>query len=215
MRLVLLHQLPLEMYPPACNLLRFLAKHSGGDVWSITSTNQKGLVPFQTDGVRIRRYRFGKHADWVLLRWVYSLLWHFQAAWLLCRLRPAAVISVEPHSARCVALAVFCWQNRTVADSSSRVLHAGGLPASGKSPDMDQQTFRKRLVEACGLDISDKRRQAASFSKRSSRSDRFSMSPVAQLPSLFLADSNLPKPTMASYTGRTAATCVRGFGVTA
>ena len=116
MRLVLLHQLPLEMYPPACNLLQFLAKHSGGDVWSITSTNQKGLVPFHTDGVRIRRYRFGKRTDWVLLRWVYSLLWHFQAAWLLCRLRPAAVISVEPHS----ALAAWLW--RCFAGKTGRLL---------------------------------------------------------------------------------------------
>ncbi len=106
MTIVLLHQLPLEMYPPACNLLRFLATNSAPDVWSITSANQKGLPPFANTGVQIRRYRFGKHTDGGLLRWVYSLLWHLQAAALLCRLRPAKVISVEPHS----ALAAWIWK---------------------------------------------------------------------------------------------------------
>ena len=96
---VVLHQLPLELYPPACNLLRTLLGTSGCSVTAITCPNQKSIPTFSAPGLVIHRPRFGLSSDSVPVRWFFSLLWHLRAAFICRYLQPAAVISVEPHSA--------------------------------------------------------------------------------------------------------------------
>lgn len=105
MPIVLLHQLPLEMYPPAVNLLSLLQGHSATDPVVVTSANLKGLPAVTLKNCRIQRLRFGRGSDVSVLRWFWSLLWHVQAALVCWRLRPTAVISIEPHS----ALSAWIW----------------------------------------------------------------------------------------------------------
>ncbi len=105
MPIVLLHQLPLEMYPPAVNLLCQLQGRSNADPVVVTSANSKGLPDIALTHCLILRLRFGRSSDFPAVRWFWSLLWHLHAAWICWRLQPTAVISVEPHS----ALAAWLW----------------------------------------------------------------------------------------------------------
>lgn len=105
MPIVLLHQLPLEMYPPAVNLLCQLRARTDVEPVAVTSANAKGLPDVALTNCQILRLRFGSSADFVVLRWCWSLLWHVRAALICWRLRPTAVVSIEPHS----ALAAWLW----------------------------------------------------------------------------------------------------------
>jgi hypothetical protein len=105
-KLVVLHQLPLEMYPPVINWIRSARDRRGWEPVVITSPNQRGLVPATLTGVSLIRYRFGRNSDNGPLRWLLFLLWHFSAAVRLIREKPDAVLSVEPHS----ALAAWIWK---------------------------------------------------------------------------------------------------------
>lgn len=140
---VVLHQLPLEQYPPACNLLRTLLGMPGFRVAAITSPNQKSLPTFSVGGLVLHRLRFGLSSDSVLVRWFFSLLWHVRAA-LICRgLQPAAVISVEPHSAFAV------WLYFVLLGGSGRLLihhHEYYSPADYRRPG-NRLTRLNRLFE--------------------------------------------------------------------
>jgi hypothetical protein len=105
MEVLLIHQLPLEMYPPAVNLLRTLQKEFNGQVAVVTCSNQRGLPEALIEQCSIYRIRFGRATDSFFARIFWSLLWHWRAAWICRRLNPRFIISVEPHS----ALAAWIW----------------------------------------------------------------------------------------------------------
>lgn len=105
MKVLLLHQLPLEMYPPSLNLIRTLQERPDVQITAITSENQKGLREWEFEKCIVHRIRYGRTADSVLARLCWSLLWHVRAALICLRSRPDFVISIEPHS----ALAAWLW----------------------------------------------------------------------------------------------------------
>lgn len=106
-RLAIVHQLPLERYPPVQNLLEFIGREPGMDV-RLLSSHQHTAKP------DIRRINC--QSRWSAVRWLNTLAWHCRAAWILHRFRPDIVLSVEPHS----ALAV--WLHRNVFRSRARLL---------------------------------------------------------------------------------------------
>jgi len=105
-KIAVLHQLPIEMYPPVTNWLRSVRNSQGWETVVITSLNQRGLVPAVLPGVSLILYRFGRNSDSGPLRWLLFLLWRVRGAVRLFREKPDAVLSVEVHS----ALAVWIWK---------------------------------------------------------------------------------------------------------
>jgi hypothetical protein len=99
MKLALLHQLPLETYPPATNALDEFARHEDLEVLAISSPPRSGRTLYKNPGVRIERPDFARPGDRMLRRWQRSMTWHWQAARLLKSFAPDVVWSVEPHSA--------------------------------------------------------------------------------------------------------------------
>lgn len=104
-QLVLLHQLSLERYPPAVNLLRTLHRQPGLATAVVTSTATDAPAVALPPDQPVWRLRFAVRADMLWRRWYLALLWHLRAALICWRLQPAVVISVEPHS----ALAAWIW----------------------------------------------------------------------------------------------------------
>jgi hypothetical protein len=105
-KLVILHQLPVELYPPVINWLRTISTHPGIAAAVVTSPNQRGLTTAVLPGVSFIRLPFANASQIAPLRWLLFLFWHLRAALQLYRWRPDAVLSVEPHS----ALAAWIWK---------------------------------------------------------------------------------------------------------
>ena len=99
MRVTVVHWFPLEQFPPAQNLLRFLRDSEQVDACCLTTSNDRGYPDFFVDGCPIFRRNFpgirmGRLKRlWLLLSfpiWVFIKLW---------RLKPEVVLYLEPHSA--------------------------------------------------------------------------------------------------------------------
>jgi hypothetical protein len=105
-KLVILHQLPVELYPPVINWLRTISTHPGIAAAVITSPNQRSVITADLPGVSFIRLPFANASQIAPLRWLLFLFWHMRAALQLYRWRPDAVLSVEPHS----ALAAWIWK---------------------------------------------------------------------------------------------------------
>ena len=104
-QIVLLHQLSLLRYPPAVNLLRTLQRQAGIAAAAVTCSDESAPGAALPSDLPVWQLRFASRQDSVVRRWWLALLWHLRAALLCWRLQPAAVISVEPHS----ALAAWLW----------------------------------------------------------------------------------------------------------
>ena len=98
-RLAVVHWFPLELYPPATNLLTYFASQSCWDVMAITCADDRGQPEFQCPGAAIHRWMFPGRSYNRLRRWVayfgfpvfalLKLIWH----------RPKVLLYIEPHSA--------------------------------------------------------------------------------------------------------------------
>lgn len=104
MKIAILHQLPLEYYPPATNAIRYFSEHPDLQVLAFSSENEKDRPGFVNDRVDVRRYRFGKRTDTLFRRWKCSLSWHWQAAKALAEFSPDVLLTFEPHSALAAAI---------------------------------------------------------------------------------------------------------------
>jgi hypothetical protein len=99
MKLAILHQLPLEYYPPATNAIRYFSVRDDLHVLVVSSENEKGRPAYVNDRVDLKRFRFGKRTVSMVLRWRHSLFWHWQAAKALAEFEPDVLLYFEPHSA--------------------------------------------------------------------------------------------------------------------
>ncbi|HVF40553.1 MAG TPA: hypothetical protein VM939_11700 [Gemmatimonadaceae bacterium] len=99
MRIACVHALPLEYYPPARNALAVLARHPGWEVRVWTAENRRALPRWNHAGVAVERLNYPGTQTPVPLRIAGYLRWHFRTAAALAAWHPAAVVSVEPHSA--------------------------------------------------------------------------------------------------------------------
>lgn len=107
MRIAFVHQLPLEIYPPARNALAILAREPGFSVMAWSSANFRGLPTYETDvhGLQRPPYPAPDSAGGLLggvLRFFGFLRWHLRTASEIAAWQPDAVLSIEPHSALAV-----------------------------------------------------------------------------------------------------------------
>lgn len=106
MKIAFVHQLPLEIYPPAANALGILAAQAGWEVLAWSSADPKGSPPCQPAGVVVSRPGFPGPRCGGVARLAGFARWHVRVARELARWRPDAIISVEPHSA--LAVWIYC-----------------------------------------------------------------------------------------------------------
>jgi hypothetical protein len=118
MRIAFIHQLPLEIYPPATNALAILARQDGWEVRAWSSANRKGLPECLLPGVTVSRPDYPGPLLGSGKRLTGFLRWHLRVARELARWRPDVVISVEPHS----ALAVWVYY-RFLGGSARLLIH--------------------------------------------------------------------------------------------
>lgn len=102
MKIAFIHQLPLEIYPPASNALDALSRQAGWQVMVWSSADRRGLPIYQRDGLVVERPGFPGRQCGSLRRLAGFIGWHLRVARGLARWRPEAVIAVEPHSALAV-----------------------------------------------------------------------------------------------------------------
>jgi hypothetical protein len=101
-RIAYIHQLPLEIYPPATNALAILSRQEGWELRVWTSAAQKGLAFFEGEDVVVSRPDFPGPRCGSVARLAGFVRWHLRVARELACWRPEAVITVEPHSALAV-----------------------------------------------------------------------------------------------------------------
>ncbi len=99
MKIVYLHNLPIEYYPPASNFLDLLGQRANSQAWAFTTGNRKGRNPYRNKNIKIIRTAAPNPGGWPLLRLLITTWWHVKSAFSLFRLNPDAVLYVEPHSA--------------------------------------------------------------------------------------------------------------------
>jgi hypothetical protein len=94
----ILHILPIELYPPIINLLKYERFNSLFSVTVITSYNNKNRLDFISNSIRIKRlnyFGFSKN----FLKKVFLLFWYNIAAlYSLLRQKPSIILYYEPHS---------------------------------------------------------------------------------------------------------------------
>lgn len=95
MRLAFIHELPLEYYPPATNLIEYVSSFSDVDIAVYSTHNQRGRPEYTNSKVKIWRPQKSSSKNRVLQR----LKWHFHVARDLARHSVNAVLYMEPHSA--------------------------------------------------------------------------------------------------------------------
>ena len=98
-KIAILHQLPLEYYPPVTNAIRYFSERDDLRVLVVSSENEKERPAYINDRVDLKRFRVGKRTDSMLQRWRHSLFWHWRAAEALAEFDPDVVLYFEPHSA--------------------------------------------------------------------------------------------------------------------
>ena len=99
MQVTVVHWFPLEQFPPAQNLLRFLRDSEQVAASCLTTSNDRGYPDFFVDGCRIFRRDFpGSRMGRLRRLWLFLSfpLWVFVKLW---RLKPEVVLYLEPHSA--------------------------------------------------------------------------------------------------------------------
>lgn len=99
MRFALVHELPLELYPPTQNLVDFLLRESDSNITVYTSFNHKNRVPYQNSRAQVIRLGSKTPKYNSLYRKVSRLFWHFRVASLCASLAPESLLYIEPHSA--------------------------------------------------------------------------------------------------------------------
>jgi hypothetical protein len=109
-KIAILHQLPLEYYPPVTNAIRYFSERDDLRVMVISTENEKGRPAYVNGQVVVKRIRSGRSADSILQRWRHSLNWHWQAAKALAEFEPDVLLYFEPHSAMAAAI-YFRWFN--------------------------------------------------------------------------------------------------------
>lgn len=102
MKIAFVHQLPLEIYPPATNALADLARQDGWEVRAWSSANSKGLPIYAMDDGVVRRPGYPGARCGSIKRLAGFLRWHLTVARELARWQPDGILSIEPHSALAV-----------------------------------------------------------------------------------------------------------------
>jgi len=108
MKVAILHQLPIEYYPPITNTLDYFADVPDVEMLAVTCDNDKGRAPYSQPRIELRRYPFAARGDSFFRRWKKALAWHWAAARALADFQPDVLMYFEPHSAL-AAFLYFWW----------------------------------------------------------------------------------------------------------
>ncbi len=108
MKVAILHQLPIEYYPPLTNILKYFSDVQDVQVLAVTCHNDKGRAPYSQPRIELRRYPFAVRGDSFYQRWKKAFAWHWAAARTLADFRPDVLMYFEPHSAL-AAFLYFWW----------------------------------------------------------------------------------------------------------
>jgi hypothetical protein len=101
-KIAYIHQLPLEIYPPAANALAILSRQDGSEVRVWSSKEWKGMAPYARAGVVVNRPEFPGPQCGSVARLAGFVRWHLRVARDLAGWRPDVILSIEPHSALAV-----------------------------------------------------------------------------------------------------------------
>ena len=104
MKVAYVHVLPLELYPPARNLLVLMSNREGWEVRAWSTSNDRGMGTWGAQGVRIDRHSYPGEKVPVPIRMAGYAAWHMKTAAELARWKPDVVMMVEPHSSLAVWL---------------------------------------------------------------------------------------------------------------
>jgi hypothetical protein len=98
-KIAILHYLPLEFYPPICNLLNYISTNTRIKVEVFSTHNNRNRKPFTNNGVaNIFRVAAPQTTDNSVLR-LFKYLWFNVSVFLkLCWLRPDRILYYESYS---------------------------------------------------------------------------------------------------------------------
>ena len=99
MRIVIVHCLPIEYYPPTTNFLKYVSRQSGVTAVCISSKNEKGRNDVVVDNVTLHRLSAPLRYSSLVSRFCKFLRWHWSAARIVAGCEPDIVLYTEPHSA--------------------------------------------------------------------------------------------------------------------
>jgi len=146
MKLAIVHQLPLEIYPPATNALTLFAGQEGLEIQVWSSDNHKGLARFEADGIPVIRHDYPGFKCGSLQRLWGFLRWHWRVARDLHDWQPDVVLSIEPHSA------LAPWIHRRLLRGKSRIMvhhHEYYSPADFKRSGNRTVRICRTVEESC------------------------------------------------------------------
>ena len=99
MKVAYIHVLPLELYPPARNLLELMSRRSGWKVRAWSTRNRRGEKDWAASDISVTRHSYPGERTPLPLRMPAYVGWHMRAALDIARWKPDALMAVEPHSA--------------------------------------------------------------------------------------------------------------------
>lgn len=99
MKVAFIHVLPLELYPPATNLLGLMSRRRGWKIRAWSTINRRGEESWSAPNVSVIRHSYPAENVPLPLRMPAYLAWHSRAAMEITRWKPDALMVVEPHSA--------------------------------------------------------------------------------------------------------------------
>ena len=99
MKVACIHVLPLELYPPARNLLELMSRRTGWKVRAWSTRNRRGEKNWVASDVSVTRHSYPAGNTPLPLRMPAYVAWHLRSALDIARWKPDALMAVEPHSA--------------------------------------------------------------------------------------------------------------------
>lgn len=109
--LLILHQLPLEYYPPVTNLIQYFAKEDQFRIQALSSPTPPGMPPFTCENAKI--FRCGTFPVPRLKAFFTMLSFGLRGLFQILVHRPDAIFYFESHSSLPVILAKRIFRNRT------------------------------------------------------------------------------------------------------
>lgn len=97
-KIFILHILPIELFPPILNLLKYSKLHSSFKVNVFSSYNNKGRPIFTLDFIKIFRIKYFGFFNNKLFKLFFFVWYIFSALFRLILFKPSIILYYEPHS---------------------------------------------------------------------------------------------------------------------
>lgn len=97
-KIFILHILPIELFPPILNLLKYEKFNSSFSVTVFTSYNKKNRTAFVSDLVRIKRITYFGFLQNFFLKLILLFWYNIKSLYELVRNKPSKILYYEPHS---------------------------------------------------------------------------------------------------------------------